>query len=100
MQEIINKIVQWGEDRNLIKGSTPEKQFLKLSEEMGELATAIFKSDKPEQIDAVGDMVVVLTLLSKQLGFTMEEAIKSAYNEIKDRKGKMINGIFVKEADL
>lgn len=100
MQETINKIVQWGEDRNLIKGSKPEKQFLKLSEEMGELAIAISRSDKPEQIDAIGDMVVVLTLLSKQLDFNIEDAIKSAYNEIKDRKGKMIDGIFVKEADL
>jgi NTP pyrophosphatase (non-canonical NTP hydrolase) len=67
MQETISKIVQWGEDRNLIQGSKPEKQFLKLSEEMGELATAISRSDKPEQIDAVGDMVVVLTLLSQTL---------------------------------
>jgi NTP pyrophosphatase (non-canonical NTP hydrolase) len=99
MQEF-DLIVNWATKRNLIKGSKPEKQFLKLIEETGELASAIAKNDKPEQLDAVGDIIVVLTILSEQLGFNVLDAVQSAYNEIKDRKGRMINGCFVKESDL
>ena len=94
------KVLQWAKDRNLVEGSTPEKQFLKLSEEMGELAMAMNRNDRAEQIDAVGDMIVVLTVLSAQLGFRSQDAFDSAYAVIKDRKGRMMNGVFVKEEDI
>lgn len=93
------KIVKWGVDNDLYLGSNPEKQFLKLSEEQGELANALGKDDQAEVIDAIGDMVVVLTHLAKMRGVTIEECIDSAYNEIKDRKLKLINGMLVKEAN-
>ena len=57
------------------------------------------KNDRPEIIDAIGDMVVVLTNLAHLEGFTIEEAIDSAYSVISKRTGKMINGTFVKDAD-
>ena len=57
--------------------------------------------DKPEQVeDSIGDMYVVMTILSLQLGLDIEDCVQKAYNEIKERKGKMINGVFVKESDL
>lgn len=87
----------WACARNLIAGSTPQAQVLKLLEEGGELAAAIAKR-RPAK-DAVGDVVVVLTILSAQLGFPIEEAIAAAYEEIKDRKGRMVDGVFIKEAD-
>jgi NTP pyrophosphatase (non-canonical NTP hydrolase) len=65
-------------------------------EEAGELAKALLKDDKPEIIDAIGDMVVVLTNLAHLEGLDIEDCIDSAYKEIADRKGKMINGTFVK----
>lgn len=166
MKELIQNIEQWANDRNLIKGSTPPKQMLKLMEEFGELCAGIAKN-KPEMIkDAIGDCFVVLTILNQQtevdldideilnksyklikntndyttastLLFTyyagnlanaiccdedpsefitclfvllflissqcylnLTDCVQHAYNQIKDRKGKMIDGVFVKEDDL
>jgi len=65
-------------------------------EEAGELAQALLKNDETEVIDAIGDMVVVLTNLAKLRGHNIEDCIASAYSVIKDRQGKMINGTFVK----
>ena len=66
-------------------------------EEAGELGRAILKQDEAEFIDAIGDMVVVLTNLAELEGFTIEDCIDSAYTEISTRRGKMLNGTFVKE---
>jgi NTP pyrophosphatase (non-canonical NTP hydrolase) len=93
-------IRQWAHARNIIRGATPEKQFVKLIEEVGELANGIAKSRLDEIMDGIGDAVVVLTVLAEQYDITIEHCIELAWNEIKDRKGRMVNGIFVKEADL
>ena|SRR5690625_289000 len=93
------KIENWARERNL-HTANPDKQILKLFEELGELAEGMAKDDKVLVVDAIGDVYVVLTILSMQLGLDIEECIKCAYNEIKDRKGQMINGVFVKEEDL
>ena len=66
-------------------------------EEAGELGRAVLKNDKKEFVDAIGDMVVVLTNLAHLGGYTIEECIESAYNEIKNRTGEMNNGTFVKD---
>ena len=65
-------------------------------EEAGELAQALLKNDEPEFIDAIGDMVVVLTNLAKLKGYNIEDCIDSAYNVISKRSGKMENGTFIK----
>ena len=91
-------IRQWAEDRNLIEGSDLKSQFVKLIEEAGELANAIAKKNDIEFADAIGDIFVVLTILAAQNGMDIEDCIANAYYEIKDRKGKMLDGIFVKEA--
>lgn len=99
MTNLTAKIKQWAVDRNL-HTANPDKQMLKLFEELGELAEGMAK-DRPAQIaDSIGDIYVVLTILSAQLGIDIEECIALAYDEIKDRKGRMIDGVFVKEADL
>lgn len=94
------RIRQWAHDRNLLTGSDPKSQFVKLMEEAGELAAAIARGDQNEFEDALGDMFVVMTILAAQTGADIEECIAAAWNEIKDRKGQMIEGVFVKEADL
>jgi len=95
---MFDKIRKWSEDRNIPEGSDIKNQTLKLGEEYGELLRAVIKGDEGALIDAVGDMVVVLTIISQlSESFTIEEAIESAYDEIKDRKGKMVNGTFIKE---
>ena len=98
MKELEQKVIQWAQDRNLIKGSNPESQMLKLIEEVGELASDIAK--RRDVKDSIGDSLVVLTLIARQQGTNLEECYNLAYNEIKDRKGRMINGTFVKESDL
>ncbi len=86
----------WADKRGLYTGGDTKTQFCKLMEEGGELGRAILKNDNEEFIDAIGDMVVVLTNLAHLGGTTIEHCIDSAYNEIKDRKGGMKNGTFVK----
>jgi NTP pyrophosphatase (non-canonical NTP hydrolase) len=85
------KIEQWAEDRNLIRGATPHAQMLKLTEEVGELAAGIARGQMPKIEDSIGDCVVVLTILAKQYGLNIEDCIAYAYDEIKDRKGKMVD---------
>ncbi len=98
MQELINKIEQWAEDRNLINGSDAKNQFHKLIQECGELSDSICK--QKDASDDVGDIFVVLVILCKQLNLDFERCVQIAYDDIKDRKGKMIDGVFVKESDL
>ena len=89
-------IRDWAEERGLYKNGDPKTQALKLVEEVGETCRAILKEDKPEIIDGIGDCVVVLTNLAELIGIQIEDCIDRAYNEIKDRKGKMANGTYVK----
>jgi NTP pyrophosphatase (non-canonical NTP hydrolase) len=87
----------WAETRGIYKDGDAKTQYIKLQEESGELARAILKNDKPELIDAIGDMVVVLTNLAALEGLKIEDCVTSAYSVIASRKGKMENGTFVKE---
>ena len=97
--ELTARIEEWARERAL-DTANPDKQMLKLGEEFGELCQGLAKN-RPEQVkDSIGDMYVVLTILSLQLGLDSEDCVMHSYGEIKDRKGKMIDGIFVKEADL
>lgn len=92
-------IRRWARERNIIDGATTHAQMLKLSEEMGELAAGIARGNAALVKDSIGDCVVVLTILAAQSGLTIEECIASAYDEIKDRKGTMRDGVFVKDQD-
>ena len=92
------KIRDWAGERGLYTNGDTKTQFCKLMEEGGELGRAILKEDKHEFVDAIGDMVVVLTNLAHLGGTTIEECIDAAYNEIKTRTGVMSNGTFVKDA--
>jgi NTP pyrophosphatase (non-canonical NTP hydrolase) len=89
-------IRQWAEERGIYEKGDPKTQYLKLMEEAGELSQAIINKDKFEIEDAIGDMVVVLTNLARLCNLSIETCIESAYFEIKNRKGKMKNGTFVK----
>lgn len=91
-------IIGWAKDRNLIEGSDLKSQFVKLIEEAGELANAIGKKNDIEFADAIGDMFVVLTIMAAQNRMHIEDCIDGAWQEIKDRKGKMLDGIFQKDA--
>ena len=91
-------IRDWAEERELYKNGDPKTQALKLVEEVGETCRAILKEDANEIIDGIGDCVVVLTNLAELIGTPIEECIEAAYDEIKNRTGKMENGTYVKDA--
>lgn len=97
--DITELIKKWITDRDLTSGN-PTAQMVKLMEKVGELANGINKDREGQIIDSIGDIYVVLVILCMQLDLDINDCIKAAYDEIKGRKGKMVNGLFVKEEDL
>ena len=90
-------IREWAKERGLYDKGDSKTQTLKLIEEAGEICRAVLKNDEPEIIDGIGDCVVVLTNLAHLCGTSIENCIDAAYAEIKNRKGKMVNGTFKKD---
>ena len=90
-------IRDWADERGLYENGDTKTQALKLVEEVGETCRAILKEDHEEVTDGIGDCVVVLTNLAELHGVSIEECIEAAYDEIKNRKGKMVNGTYKKD---
>ena len=99
MNELIEKIEQWAKDKRLDTADS-SKQMLKVTEELGEVAAAIVRSDRASLRDGIGDMTVTLIILAMQNNMDLYECLNCAYDEIKNRTGEMINGSFVKSTDL
>lgn len=99
MNNLIENIEDWSVERNL-NSQSPSKQLLKLVEEVGELSAAFNKRQLNAEIDSVGDILVVLTIYCQQRGLSIQNCLEAAYEQISDRKGKLVNGVFVKEVDL
>jgi NTP pyrophosphatase (non-canonical NTP hydrolase) len=93
---LIENVTQWASDRDILKKENAPKQLLKVLEEVGETAGALLKSNDAEIKDGIGDSFVTLIILAKQLGLDPADCLEAAWNEIKDRRGKTINGVFVK----
>ena len=91
------KVLEWAEPKGLLNPQIAPQRFMKLVEEVGELSNAILNRNEVEMIDALGDIQVVLIILAEQLGFDLDTCLECAYDEIKNRKGKTINGSFIKE---
>jgi NTP pyrophosphatase (non-canonical NTP hydrolase) len=98
MAEPFNQIEEWAGQRGLLSPNITHAQMLKLSEEVGELAAAIGRGTQKDIENELGDCVVVLTILAAQQGLTLEDCAVTAYNKIRHRKGKLINGVWVREA--
>ena len=96
LNKLTSAIKLWAIDRNL-HNQDHKMQTIKAGEEMGELFKAVVKNDRDELIDAVGDTYVTLVILCQQLGIEIADCVHAAYNEIKDRKGKLVDGTFIKE---
>ncbi|OHO94719.1 hypothetical protein HMPREF2563_05975 [Staphylococcus sp. HMSC057G10] len=99
MNQLIKNIEEWSIDKNLHLGK-PYRQALKFYEEAGEVAAALSRNNREALKDGIGDTVVTLIILAQQQGWTLKECLQYAYDEIKGRKGKTINGTFIKEADF
>jgi len=99
MDELIGKVEQWARDRQIIPNSNPQAQLMKTVSELGELADATLKNDRPGIVDGVGDVIVTLVIYAALQGVKLEDCLASAYGEIKDRRGHLTpEGVFVKEA--
>ena len=99
--KLIDNITQWADDKGILLRENAPKQSMKIMEELGETMGAILKDKKTSDVvDGIGDILVTVIILSKQLGLEPTECLESAWNEIKDRKGKTVNGTFIKEEKL
>lgn len=98
MENLIDKIIDWHHNRNLIHGSTDKDQCLKLMQEVGELSDSICKGHDVR--DDIGDILVILINIIERHDISINQCLLVAYNDIKDRKGQMVDGVFIKETDL
>ena len=99
-EELNEAIIQWGYVRNIVSPKNTPKQFMKVTEELGELAEGINKDNQGQIKDSLGDILVTLIILSRDLDVDLLDCLRGAYDVIKDRTGKTVNGVFVKEEDL
>jgi len=98
MEKLIELVTQWHRDRNLIDGSDDKSQTLKLLQELGELSDSVCKGESI--LDDIGDMLVVMINICERNKISLEKCLEVAYYDIKARKGKMIDGIFIKEDSI
>ena len=99
MDELIKSVEQWARNKGLDEAES-SKQMLKVVEETGEVAAALARSDQDALRDGIGDVVVTLIILALQNDMDLYECLNLAYEEIKGRTGRMVNGVFVKSSDL
>lgn len=97
--ELIEQVQEWSRNKGLDKAA-PEKQFLKVIEEVGEVAAAMARNDREELVDGLGDTFVTLIILCQQLEVIPRTALGVAYEVISERTGRMVDGVFVKSEDL
>lgn len=99
LDQLVEQVQQWSIDKDLHKGNS-DRQALKFYEEAGEVAAALSRGQIDALKDGIGDTVVTLIILAQQHDMTLQECLQYAYDEIKGRKGKTINGTFIKQSDL
>lgn len=97
MRTTIRQVEQWAKDKDLLKKENSYPQYCKVVEEVAEIGGALNSGKDLELIDAIGDSVVTLIILAKQNGLELEECLEFAYDEIKGRTGKTVNGTFIKD---
>jgi len=99
LDRLVEQVQQWSIDKNLHNGNS-DRQALKFYEEAGEVAAALSRGQMDALKDGIGDTVVTLIILAQQHDMTLQECLQYAYDEIKDRTGRTVNGTFIKASDL
>lgn len=109
-EQLQEKVLSWADDKNLLHAENADKQFMKFIEEVFEFKSEmdmwmyggeILKLINLEHVkDEMGDIFVTLIILCEQIGIDPVECLSMAYEKISKRKGRTINGCFVKEEDL
>lgn len=108
--ELKELVLEWAKDKDLLHEENAEKQFMKFIEEVFEFksemdvyfdgAETLKSLNKEYMEDEMGDIFVTLIVLCNQLGIDCVECLEMAYEKISKRKGKTVNGLFIKEEDL
>ena len=107
--DLVKKVQEWGDEKGITNPNNADKQFMKFIEEVFEFKSEmdfyIIYDDLRNVYDKslkleMGDILVTLIILSKQLDIDLVECLEMAYEKIKGRKGKTVDGIFLKEEDL
>src|SRR5210317_2087271 len=96
--ELIENVRGWADEKGILVEENAPKQMMKVMEELGETAGAIAKNKRTDEVmDGIGDTFVTVIILAYQLGLNPTECLQAAYDEIKGRTGKTVNGVFVKD---
>ena len=98
-EQLETLVEKWGFDKGILPGPDPMAQWTKTLEEVEELRDAIQANDREAVKDAIGDITVTLIMQSGAWGLTMAQSLEAAYEEIAQRTGKMVDGVFVKDED-
>jgi len=97
MDELSMAVLAWADERGLIDKENAPRQMLKVIEEVGELAGSIAKQNESDTVDAIGDVLVTVIILAEQMGLSAMQCLGEAYNEIAERTGKTVDGVFIKD---
>lgn len=92
-------VIQWANEKGILKKGTKAGQYRKTVEEVGELGEALISDNLEEVKDAIGDIAVTIIIQAHMNGLSFQECLDSAYAVISKRKGEMVNGIFVKAVE-
>lgn len=98
-EQIDNKVAEWAEGHGLISQDSQFQQMCKGTEEWGELNAAILKQQRAKELDSFGDVIVTIAILARIRNVSLTQCFEAAYNEIKNREVKMVNGSLVKKED-
>lgn len=90
-------VIKWAEERGIFDNGDPLAQLDKTQEELNETIEAVKNDDHAEIADGIGDMLVTIIIAAKMMDLDPTTCLEQAYNEIKDRTGKMVDGKFVKD---
>jgi NTP pyrophosphatase (non-canonical NTP hydrolase) len=96
IKELEMLIANWAEEKGLLNPEFAPKQFMKIQEELGELASAIIKEDIDKEIDGFADVLITIIVLAWQRNINLKHALNMGWDEIKDRKGVVLKGSFIK----
>ena len=110
-EKLSKKIIKWAKDRDLLHRKNAPKQFLKCIEEVFEFKSEMDLVERTEHNklrelytermkDEMGDIIVTIIILCKQLDIDPLVCLEKAYKKIEARTGKTINGTFIKSEDL
>lgn len=109
MEELIEQVEQWAEDKGIDEAESWKPQFKKIVEEVMEYKEELKKHEDlkgpnfyfaHDEMVEMGDILVTLTIMAQQRGYELKQCLELAYNKIKDRQGEVIDGSFVKSEDI